>query len=222
MTRPPFFDRTDDGVTKVKICGVTTAADAEKILSLGADAIGVNFWPKSKRHVRFEDAEGWLLDLGDSITRIGVFVNAAVDKIERALDSGAIDAAQLHGDESTELLSGLQDRGYKAFKALGIRDRDMLNWVPDFSGKSILLDAYAPMDYGGTGETIDWSLGREAVERWPERKVILAGGLTPGNVADAVRQVRPFAVDVASGVEVSPGVKDPEKVAAFVRNSQAE
>lgn len=220
MTQPPFFKPSEDGHVKVKICGVTSADDAERIAALGADAIGINFWPKSKRFAAFEEVEAWLQTLGESITRIGVFVNTSVDKIERILDSGAIDAAQLHGDESTGLLTSLQERGYPVFKALGIRDRDMLNWVPDFTGKTILLDAYAPVEYGGTGETMDWSLGREAVERWPDRKILLAGGLNPENVAEAVRQVRPFGVDVASGVEESPGKKDLGKIAAFIENAR--
>lgn len=220
MNQPSFFDPAGNGRTRVKICGVTAAADAERIVALGADAIGVNFWPKSKRFIAFDDAEAWLRDLGDSIVRIGVFVNASPDEIVKILDSGAVDAAQLHGDESPGLLGDLLDRGHRAFKAVGIRDREMLNGIPEFPGEFILLDAYAPAEYGGTGEKMDWRLGREAADRWPDRKIVLAGGLKPENVSDAVDQARPFGVDVASGVELSPGVKDLEKVSAFIANAR--
>ena len=105
------------------------------------------------------------------------------------------------------------------FKALGIRDAAMLEAAAEFPGETLLLDAYAPVEYGGSGDTMDWSLGAKAVQDWPDRQIVLAGGLTPGNVAAAVKQVRPAAVDVASGVESSPGVKDLDLVRRFVEKA---
>lgn len=202
--------------TQAKICGITRADEAEAIVALGPDAIGINFWPKSKRFISLEDARPWLAGFAGLVSRIGVFVNAEADEVRRVLDSGAIDAAQLHGDEAPAFLDGLIGEGYRVFKGMGVKDAAMLERAADFPGEFILLDAHAPVDYGGTGETMDWTLGRRAVERWPERRVILAGGLNPENVGAAVRQVRPFAVDVASGVELSPGRKDLAKVADFL------
>lgn len=212
-----FFDQSDERI-HVKICGITQAEQARRIIDLGADAIGVNFWPQSKRYIALDDARPWLEELSGKVTRVGVFVNASKNEIARVLESGAIDYAQLHGDESIEELNALLNEKLPVFKALGIRDRDALELVVSYPGDAILLDAYAPSEYGGTGESFDWNLGRIAVEQYSQqKKIILAGGLTPNNVADAVRQVRPFAVDTASGVESgTPGIKDLDKVKHFI------
>lgn len=215
MAAPPFFE---PGPTKAKICGLTRPDEAEHVVELGADALGLNFWPKSKRHLPLESGLPWLRDLAGRVTRIGVFVNATEDEIRTALESGAIDAAQLHGDEPVPLVASLVDQGYPVFKALGVKDRAALEIAAVYPGDTLLLDAWAPVEYGGTGETMDWALGREAVVAWPDRRIVLAGGLTPENVADAIRQVRPFGVDVASGVEAgTPGRKDLGRVAAFLQ-----
>jgi len=214
MIPPSFFA---PGPVKAKICGLTRGDEARRIAELGADALGINFWPGSKRYVSPSAAAEWLTELGGVVTRIGVFVNAGVDEIAALLDAGLLDAAQLHGDESPGTVAALLARGHRVYKAMGVRDREGLSHAAAFPGDAILLDAWAPVVYGGTGETMDWALGREAVERWPERRVILAGGLTPENVAEAIRQVGPFAVDVASGVESgTPGRKDLAKVRAFL------
>ncbi|NNE91649.1 MAG: phosphoribosylanthranilate isomerase [Verrucomicrobiales bacterium] len=219
--RPGFFE-PDDSRVKAKICGITTAEQAIAIHELGADALGFNFWLKSKRYLeRNAKVDSWLQDLAGKITRIGVFVNPTRPEIESAIGEGVIDFAQLHGDESPEFFTELATAGLPVFKATGVKNGEMLDeaaaWFTGAAENAILLDAYAPVEYGGTGETMDWNLGREAVIRWPEQKVILAGGLNPGNIADAIAQVRPFAVDVASGVESgTPGVKDQEKVRNFL------
>ena len=214
MILPSFFA---PGPVKAKICGFTCGDEAARVAEMGADALGINFWPGSKRSVSPQDAAEWLKALAGGVTRIGVFVNSGVDEIAALLDAGLIDAAQLHGDESPETVAALLARGYPAYKALGVKDGEGLRRAAAFPGDTILLDAWAPVTYGGTGETMDWALGREAVESWPGRKVILAGGLTPENVAEAIRQVGPFAVDVASGVESgTPGRKDLAKVRAFL------
>lgn len=217
MTQPcSFFDPPPSGRAKVKFCGFTEPADAETAIEIGADALGFNFWPKSKRHLCPVTARNWLTDLAGKITRVGVFVNPSEEEVLPLLESGLIDVAQLHGDETPEFVDSLLARGHRAFKALGVKDRAQLDRASAFPGDSLLLDAWAPVERGGTGETMDWRLGREAVERWPGRRIILAGGLTPGNVADAIRQVRPFAVDVASGIESdTPGRKDAGLMRAF-------
>jgi phosphoribosylanthranilate isomerase len=143
-------------------------------------------------------------------------VNATDDELRALHESDVIDWIQLHGDETPERVVSLTQQGLPVFKAIGVRDRAMLEPAAAYESPTLLLDAYAPNEYGGSGETMDWGLGAEAVKRWPDRQILLAGGLTPENVAEAVRQVRPAGVDVASGVEASPGRKDFEKVRAFI------
>ncbi len=216
---PTFFEAAEKtGAAKVKLCGFTDPGEAEGAIELGADALGFNFWPKSKRYLAPVAAREWLPGLAGKITRVGVFVNASEPEILALLEDGLIDAAQLHGDESPALVASLLERGHRAFKALGVKDGSQLEAAAAFPGDTLLLDAWAPVERGGTGETMDWALGREAVTHWPDRRIILAGGLKPENVAAAIRQVRPFAVDVASGIEAgTPGRKDPDLMAAFLR-----
>jgi phosphoribosylanthranilate isomerase len=158
----------------------------------------------------------WNGELAGTVPRVAVTVNATDDELRALHESGVIDWFQLHGDETPERVRSLTEQGLPVFKALGVRDASMLEAASRFDSPTLLLDAYAPGAYGGSGETMDWALGAEAVKRWPDRQIVLAGGLTPENVADAVRQVHPTAVDVASGVESGPGRKDPEKVRAFI------
>lgn len=207
---------TDTEQSGVKICGITSAEQSQAIVNLGADAIGVNFWPKSKRYIALEDALPWLKDIEGECQRVAVFVNPSEEELDRVLQSGGIDWLQLHGDESEETVHNYLNKGWPVFKALGVKDESMLQAAERYSGATLLLDAYAPVEYGGTGETMDWQLGARAVTDWPDREIILAGGLHPGNVGDAVKSVNPAAVDVASGVEESPGVKDLAKVAEFI------
>jgi len=159
--------------------------------------------------------------LGGIVPRVAVTVNATDDELRRILDSEVVDLLQLHGDETPERVRSLAGQGLPVFKAVGVRDAASLESAGAYEGTTLLLDAYAPSDYGGTGETMDWALGAEAVTRFPDREIVLAGGLTPGNVASAVRQVRPAGVDDASGVESSPGVKDPDLVRRFVEAAAA-
>ncbi len=215
MTTRTLFSLDTSGVA-VKICGVTTGEQATAIVAAGAAALGINFWPKSKRFVALESALPWLLELAGTVPRVAVTVNADDDELHRIYESGGIDWIQLHGDETPGRVRSLTQQGLPVFKAMGIRDRAMLEAAAAYESTTLLLDAYAPNEYGGSGESLDWALGAEAVRQWPERQIVLAGGLTPENVAEAVRQVRPAAVDVASGVEVSPGVKDLAKVRAFI------
>lgn len=211
-----FFAASKAGRVKAKVCGLTRADQARAIVDMGVDAIGINFWPKSKRYIALGDARDWLAELAGAVTRVGVFVNAGVAELESAFASGLLDALQLHGDESPEFVAKLIERGLPVFKAHGGKDESLIDEAANFRGATILLDAYAPTEYGGTGATMDWSLGARVVKAAPERQVILAGGLTAENVATAIEQVHPFAVDVASGVESTPGIKDLAKVEAFL------
>ena len=206
----------DLGRVAAKICGFTRGDEAAAAVEAGADALGINFWPGSKRYVPLAEATPWLRELGGAVPRVAVTVNADDDELKHLLDSGVIDWIQLHGDEPPNRVRSLAQQGWPVFKALGIRDRASLDAAATYDSPTLLLDAYAPGDYGGTGATMDWALGPEAVTRWPERQIVLAGGLLPENVASAIRQVRPAAVDVASGVESTPGHKDPEKMRRFL------
>lgn len=208
---PPDTERV-----AVKICGITRGDEATAIVDAGADALGINFWPKSKRFIALADATRWLRDLAGTVPRVAVTVNATDDELRAIHESGVIDWIQLHGDETPDRVRSLTEQGLPVFKALGVRDRSTLESAAAFPSPTLLLDAYAPNEYGGSGETMDWALGAEAVRRWPDRQIVLAGGLTPENVAAAVRQVHPAAVDVASGVESAPGQKDSAKVRAFI------
>jgi len=203
------------GGTGVKICGLRSAEQAAAAIEAGADAIGVNLWPPSKRYLALEEAVPWLRDLDGATRRVAVTVNAGIEELRRVHDRGVFDLIQLHGDESPEQVRALLEEGLPVFKALGVRDRSSIEGLAAWPGATLLLDAYVPGDYGGGGEPMDWALGAEAVAALPQREVVLAGGLAPGNVAAAIRQVRPAGVDVASGVESAPGVKDPAKMRAF-------
>lgn len=202
---------------KVKICGVRTVEDALVAARAGADAVGLNFWPRSRRCVDVETARAIALALPPLVTAVGLFVNQPREEIRAAVARARLGAIQLHGDEPPDACLGYD---VPVWKALRLASPLPLAWLDEWEGvQGFVLDAPAPSSgdaYGGTGKRCDWDIAREAALRAP---VLLAGGLDPGNVADAVRAVRPWGVDVASGVERSPGVKDPEKVAAFVRRA---
>jgi phosphoribosylanthranilate isomerase len=215
MNERPVFS-TNPGRVAVKICGIRTGAQAEAVINAGADALGINFYPKSKRFVALDEALPWLNEISDSVPRVAVTVNATDDELERIADSGGIDWIQLHGNETPDRLKSLIHRGLPVFRALGVKDKAMLQSAAAYPGTTLLLDAYAPTEYGGSGETMDWKLGAQAVQQWPDRQIVLAGGLVPDNVARAVKQVQPAGVDVASGIESEPGVKDLGLVRAFI------
>ncbi|CAN5434603.1 phosphoribosylanthranilate isomerase [soil metagenome] len=204
----------------VKICGITRAEDADDAIAAGADAIGINFWPGSKRYIAPERAAAWARPLAGRIFRIGVFVNASLEEVEATIREGLVDAVQFHGDETGEYCAEARARGLDFICAIAVKSSDH---VLDLSGlpcRSILLDAFAPGAYGGTGRRIDWAVARRVVEENSNRRVILSGGLDPQNVAEAVLAVGPAGVDVASGVEASPGIKDADKVREFVARAK--
>ena len=189
--------------TRVKICGVTHPADAAAAVEYGADALGLNFHPGSPRCLDVSSDAGWVRALAGVVPRVAVLVNPTRAGIDRLLAENLADSVQLHGDEDGEFCRSLADAGVPFAKALRVRDADSLRTAGGFHTGWIVLDAYDPRAYGGTGQTADWSLAARCVGHGAEGgyRVILSGGLHPGNVAQAIRAVRPFAVDVASGVE---------------------
>jgi len=201
-------------MVKVKICGITNIDDALYAAACGADALGFVFYPGSPRYVAPDNAAEFIAALPPFITTVGLFVNASPAEVQATAARCGLDVVQLHGDEPPEDCRLGSLRVVKAFR---VRDRDSLRDVPAYSVAAVLLDAYVAGSYGGTGHTFNWDLASELAQKMP---VILAGGLQAENVAAAVRQVHPYAVDVSSGVEIEPGRKDPAKVKAFIQNAK--
>lgn len=206
----------DPATTSLKVCGITLADDAARLAELGVPALGVNFWSHSKRYCSEESAVSFLTAVRGRILRVGVFVNAGPDLVSRLLDDDLIDLAQFHGDESPEYCHRFADRGYPFIKALGVQTPDDLSQARQFRAIGLLLDAHAPGLYGGTGRTIDWIAARAFLESNLDLPLILAGGITPENAVTAREAVRPAALDVASGSESAPGIKDFTKVQALL------
>lgn len=204
----------------VKICGITQRDQALEIARLGADFIGINFWPSSKRYLPLEKAS-WLSEIPDTTALVGVFVNADLSYLREVAATGLISHLQLHGDESADFCASLMEEGHSLIKAFQVRDAAMLDKISDYPVKDILLDAYHPDQRGGSGEVFPWELALQFKQKYPDRSLFLAGGLHADNVADAVRSVRPYAVDVASGVEDDqPGIKNLAKVARFIEQAK--
>lgn len=202
--------------TRVKICGITNLQDALWAAECGADALGFIFYPKSKRFVPWKVAGEIIKALPPFIARVGVFVDAEVDTIRQAIQESGITQVQLHGDEPPGFGEEL---GVPMIKAFRVADESSLARCAEYRVSALLLDTYSADMHGGTGEVFNWQLARKAMQLG--RLVILAGGLTPENVTEAVALVRPYGVDVSSGVESSPGEKDPAKVARFIARVRA-
>lgn len=199
----------------VKVCGLTRAEDIAACAAAGADAIGLNLWPGSKRYVEPARAAQLAREAPAGLLKVALFVDAPLDEVVAALTEHPFDVAQLHGDEPQDYVAALAARvgARRVWKALRLRDARSLDGLEAWAAERVLVDADAP-GKGGSGLAADRALAAEAARRRP---VVLAGGLSPATVADAVRAVRPAGVDVASGVERAPGIKDPEAIAAFVR-----
>jgi phosphoribosylanthranilate isomerase len=197
----------------VKICGVTNAADAALVVEAGADAIGLNLFPGSKRFVELESVRGWAAEL--PLARVAVVVNATADLLERIADAGCFDAVQFHGDETPGLCATC---GLPWMRAVRVSGPEALTAALDYATPWLLLDGHGTGGYGGLGITVDPGLAAEFAREHADKRVFLAGGLRPETVAAAVRAVRPFGVDVASGVECEgdPRRKDAAKVRAFI------
>jgi phosphoribosylanthranilate isomerase len=198
----------------IKICGITNLEDALFCAENGADMLGFNFYPKSARYIKPHEAAKITRQV--QTFRIGVFVNAGIEEILRTVDLTQLEAIQLHGEETPEFVHELKRRTdlqiIKAFRIL--HDFDIQK-IRDFPVDAILLDSYNPLHYGGTGEIFDWKIAKSVREIFP--KIYLAGGLSAENVARAIEEVKPFAVDVCTGVEKAKGIKDQAKIKDFIK-----
>ena len=197
---------------KVKICGITNAPDGLAAAQAGADALGFVFYDQSPRSISVQQAGAIIRQLPPFLVKVGVFVNAPEDLVYRAIAECGLNLLQFHGDEPPDYCVQF---GLMSMKAFRVRDAQSLQGLADYKTDAWLLDAYAPDKVGGTGQQFNWDLALETQKLG--RPIFLAGGLTPENVAEAVRRVRPYAVDVSSGVETAPGKKDHAKVRAFIQ-----
>ncbi|HEX8161274.1 MAG TPA: phosphoribosylanthranilate isomerase [Pyrinomonadaceae bacterium] len=198
-------------MVKVKVCGITNLGDALASVEAGADALGFNFYRRSPRYVEPARAREIVGRVPPGVLCVGVFVNEEREAVARAVAESGVGAAQLHGDESPAYCETL--RGMRLIKALRVGEGFAPERATDYAAESILLDSFSASARGGTGRTFDWALARRT--RSLVAQLYLAGGLTPENVAEAISAVGPYAVDVCSGVEARPGVKDPERVRQF-------
>ena len=205
---------------KIKICGITNAQDAEAAVTAGADALGFVFYAQSPRCIEPSVAKRIIAQLPPFVLPVGVFVNHARDAIRDVFDECGLAFAQLHGDETPIFCESL---GRPVLRALRLRDRGSLLALAEYKGRmgvrGFVVDAFSIEAYGGTGQTVDWSLAREVAQAAP---ILLAGGLTPSNVQEAIRQVQPYGVDVSSGVEEGPGQKNHEKIRSFTQAVRLE
>jgi phosphoribosylanthranilate isomerase len=197
---------------KVKICGVTNFDDALAAVDAGADALGFMFYEPSPRNVPVKLAADIIRQLPPFVAKVGVFVNATGESVRRAIGECGIDTLQFHGDETPEVCREFSP--LKIYKAFRMKNLESLRALPGYRTDAWLLDSFVEEKPGGTGAKFNWDLAVEAKKLG--RPIILAGGLTPENVAEAVRMVQPFAVDVSSGVESSPGTKDHAKLRRFI------
>jgi phosphoribosylanthranilate isomerase len=203
----------------VKTCGITNLDDANDCAELGAWAVGLIFWPESPRACAIEDAEEIGAALHRRLEVAGVFVNATLDHVAATADRAGLTLLQLHGDEGPAYCAEAARRtGCKVMKAVRVKDAAHVRGLRAFHTDYHLLDAYVPGTPGGTGESFNWELAR--MHEGPAQ-VVLSGGLTPDNVAEAIAAARPFAVDSASGTEAAPGRKDPARLRAFFRAVEA-
>jgi phosphoribosylanthranilate isomerase len=205
-------------MTKIKICGITLPDDAARVAAAGVDYIGLNFWPKSKRYLALDRAPliAGIARSSGNARIVGVFVDGDHDEIVETARSVQLDAIQLHGDELPEDLAKLRAATkLPVWKAIATGSAKDIANLDQWRTEMILLDTPSA-GRGGAGKPFDWALAKEARASFPAQAIMLAGGLDPSNVASAIARVAPYAVDVATGVEAAPGVKDPEKLAAFV------
>jgi phosphoribosylanthranilate isomerase len=201
---------------RVKICGLTTPQDAAAAMELGADALGFNFFPGSRRYLRMENAGEWIAALPGDIEKVAILVNPTWEEATVAAAAPGITLLQLHGTETPEFCWRLKKEGIRFEKAIAVTGADSLANVRDFFTRTVLLDSSGVGEFGGSGRTFPWEIARDFVQANPHLRVILAGGLTPENVAQAVAVVQPSGVDVTSGVESAPGRKDFGRMRAFI------
>ena len=207
--------------TRVKICGLTTRQDAEAAIEFGADALGFNFFIGSRRYLPVHSGLDWIAALPAAIPKVAVLVNPGWDEAMNVARLPGITALQLHGAETPDFCRRLAEQGIQFVKALPVATLDSVRDLPSFFTRTVLLDSSSELEFGGSGKTFPWDFARAVVDDNPHLRVVLAGGLTPENVAEAVAAVRPFAVDVTTGVEASAGRKDYGRLRAFIAAAQA-
>jgi len=203
---------------RVKFCGITSATDAGKAALVGADALGFVFFKESPRYVTPEDAERIIKNVPPFISTVGIFVNDDLGFIEECVERCGLSAVQLHGDEDTRYcvaFKNLKLKGVSLIKAIRVKDRESLSLIEECPADVFLRDAYKSNVYGGTGKGFDRMLAIVAKEYG--RRIIVAGGLTPDNVRNVIKEIAPYAVDVSSGIESSPGKKNVELMEEFMR-----
>lgn len=200
---------------KIKICGITNQIDALHAIDSGADALGFVFYKKSPRHVSPKVVKAIVANLPPFVLPVGVFVNEEAQVVRDIMDECGLALAQIHGDETADYCESL---GRPVIRGIRLRDRNTFLAMAEYKGRArvrgFVLDAYSETAYGGTGTTADWSLAKKAAQSF---SFLLAGGLTPDNVQEAIQNVQPYGVDVSSGVEARPGKKDPAKIQAFIQ-----
>ena len=204
-------------MVKVKVCGITRLEDALTACYFGADAVGFILYPKSKRFVKAKEVRKITSQLPPFITKVGVFVNEDPRDVLEILSYAHLDFAQLHGDETPEECDYVG--AHRVIKVFRLKSEDEIGKIEPYIGKvrAILLDTYDSKVYGGTGKPFNWEIAVKVKEEFPEIPLILSGGLNPENVKKAIETVNPYAVDVSSGVETAPGIKDRNKVEAFIK-----
>jgi phosphoribosylanthranilate isomerase len=201
-------------MVRIKICGITNLEDALIAVEAGADALGFVFFKGSSRNISPEQAKVIIRRLPPFVQTVGLFVNEESATVNLIADQCGLDIIQLHGDESPEYCTNVKRRIIKAFR---VKDESSLADIASYPVSACLLDTWSPAAYGGTGKVFNWSIAAKAAT---ERTIILAGGLNPENVGEAIAAVQPYAVDVSSGVESSPGYKDKTKVFEFICNAR--
>ena len=199
-------------IVKVKICGITNFEDAKATVDFGANIIGFNFYPKSPRYISPEDAAKIIYKLPAFVDTAAIFVNEPEQKIKDTLEICPLNWIQLHGDETPEFCQSLTVLSVKTMKAIRVKDKSDINRANDYLTDAVLLDAYHPEKYGGTGITFDWNIVGNL-----NKRVFLAGGINPDNIRAAV-ELGVYGIDVCSGVETSPGKKDHEKMKLLLEN----
>jgi phosphoribosylanthranilate isomerase len=210
-----MFGKVRGGV-QIKICGLTNQSDALAAIEYGANALGFNLYPGSKRYIDIKVASQWIKKLPRDICKVAVMVNPTAADALRTGQLAFIDGLQLHGQESPEFCQKLTEAGIRFAKAVPMKDDQSIVGIPSFHTSTIVLDSATESAFGGSGKKFPWVLARRFIDENPALKVILAGGLTVKNVASALREVRPFGVDVTTGVERSPGQKDHLQLRTFV------
>ncbi len=210
---------------RIKICGITNVSDALAAVDAGANALGFMFYAPSPRAVTVQQAAAIIRELPPFVARVGVFVDPAEGEVRRAMAEAGIDTLQFHGNESPAFCRsfGPPDGGIagrRVVKAFRVKDASSLAVLESYDTEAWLLDAFVAGQLGGTGARFNWELARGAIARGGPQRVILAGGLTPENAAQAVQEVAPYGLDVSSGVESAPGRKDAEKMRRFIREAR--